>query len=173
MIGAIYKSGRDPSHFHATTILTCIWLMGLLLGIVLAFTGIDHWTVLPPVVSQLSFASPQKYLFVFLPFLLSGVFAYFSQPGWLYWLCGIKASWFSICCYVLCRYYGQAGWLACELFMFSDICSLPFLFFYWLRCLSGAKGRSFRDYFIFLPIVAIAIIDYRIISPYAIKFGFF
>lgn len=174
MSGAINKyNGSNTLYFSSVSTLERIWLIGLLVGIVFTSFGIERCDTLLPDILQCCFGSPKRILLGVLPFLLSATAVHLSHPRWLYWICGIKAVWFATCCFLFCYYYRQAGWLACLLFMFFDVSSLPFLFFYWLRNLSGYRSRKSDKCIMFLSILSLIFIDYRIIIPYASKFGFF
>ena len=169
MSGAKYTWKRNRWRINRTTLLMIIWLSGLLFGLVLAEIGDALFRRL----TQTLFATPQKYMLSILPFLFSAVAVFFSRPRWLYCICGVKAVLFAVSCFLLCDFFGHAGWLAYCLFMFADVCSLPFLYCYWLRNLSNDRSRGVREYFILLPILASIVVDYRIVSPYATKFGLF
>ena len=174
MSGAINNCERDLRKCSSASLLTSIWLGGLLTGTVLTFLSLEHMSVLSAFICQSFFTMPRKFLTGILPFLLSAIAVYFSRPGWVYCICGIKAVLFAACSVLICNYYGQAGWLACGLFMFFDIYSLPLLFFYWLWILSDRRDRNIRVSMIFLiPILVLIFLDYRIVDPYASKFGLF
>lgn len=172
MSSVMYKSEPKRPSLATSTLLSYIWLTGLLFGTAVSFFIRDYLTAFLSIFSPTFFSVPGKFLIALLPFLLSAFAVSFSHHVWLFWICGIKAVCFSICCFLFCLCYGQAGWLARWMFMFSDVCSLPFLFFYWLRHLGTHGDRSFYKHIIFwLPVVALVIIDYRIVTPYAVKFG--
>jgi len=168
-----HKSNLDNLHRSLASVLIHIWLAGLLFGTVLSIFSRDYLSTMLSVIYPLFFSVPQRFLLTLLPFLLSAVAVSFSHPRWLFYLCGIKAVWFATGCYLMCLSYGSAGWLARWLFMFCDVSSLPLLFFYWLRLLCvPRKKRIYEQILFFAPLVTLIIIDYRIVTPYAAKFGF-
>jgi hypothetical protein len=171
--GAIYKHKRNQRPFSGASLLMIIWLLGLLIGAVFAFRVVTNGFLLPAWFYKFSFTTPYKYVLPILPFLLSAMAVFFSRPRWLYCICGIQSVLFSASATILCLRFGQAGWLAYWLFLFFETCSLPFLYCYWLRNLSNVNSRGVRECILLLPILALMIVDYRIITPYVIKFGLF
>lgn len=173
LFGAIYKRKSGQQRFGGISALMYIWLSGLLIGAILAFLEIGNRPSVLIGVSKICFATPLKYLLVILPFLFSAIAVSFLRPKVMYSICGVKAAWFATSCVLLCHRFGQAGWLAYWLFMFCDVCTLPFLYCYWIRNLSCDRCIRGRELLLLLPVLALIVIDYRIISPYAMKFGFF
>lgn len=173
MSGVICKHERYSSRLSPSALLSWVWLVGLLIGLMGSFVGRDNFATVFSGFNPVTVSAPRKLFITLLPFLLSVLTVSFIHRSWLYLICGAKAVCFAICCFLLCLCYGQAGWLACFLFMFFDVCSLPCLFFYWMRqlCTQDGTGR-FQHIIFFLIIAVLAIIDYRIVTPYAAKFGF-
>jgi hypothetical protein len=166
--------GRNWTPVKPSTLLSWIWLFGLLLGFAVAFVSRDNITPLLSKVVPVIVSVPVKLLILSLPFLLSAFAVSIDRYGWLLLICGVKAFCFSFSCFLICLCYGQAGWLACGLFLFGELSSLPCLFFYWLRHLSIKGGDPMHiRVIIFILVAVFVIIDYRILSPYAEKFGFF
>lgn len=169
--GAFCKSGRSCLCPSSSLWLSCVWLAGLLLGLAASIYFSNAFGSWLPVLYQIYRSAPLKLLLTFLPFLLSAFAVCLSRPGWLFLICGIKAVCFVVCSFVLCLCYGQAGWLARWLFMFSDACTLPLLFLYWMQNLAGNCVFSWQRHVIFLfTIMLFTIIDHRIVTPYAVKF---
>ena len=173
MFGAAYKRKPGQRCFDDISVLMYVWLSGLLIGAILASIEIGNRPSVVIGVSKICFATPLKYLLVILPFLFSATAVSFLRPKVMYSICGIKAAWFATSCVLLCHCFGPAGWLAYWLFMFCDVCTLPFLYCYWIRHLSCDRCIRGRELLLFLPVLALIIFDDRIISPYAMKFGFF
>ena len=172
--GAIHKREGDRLFSSPATFLVYIWLAGMMFGILLCFLFRAYLLSLFTLIYPIFFAVHCKILFVLLPFLLSAFAVSFSRPAWLLVICGIKATVFSSCCVILCGGYGQAGWLACWIFLFFDVCSLPLLFFYWLHNLSFHSSRRWFEHIVFFfALMVLILIDYRIVTPYATKFGIF
>lgn len=170
MNGAFLKSGRKRLCVSSMW-LSWIWLAGLLLGSVATFFFRIFISSLLPALMRIYCSVPIKLLFTLLPFLLSAFVVYSSHFGWVFLICGAKAVCFAICSSVLCLHYGQAGWLARWLLMFSDVCTLPLLFLYWTQSVTGGETFTWRKHVIFmLAIMLFTIVDYRIVTPYAVKF---
>ena len=166
----LYKSNSWRLFTFPVIALSCTWLFGISVGLVAVFFFKD-------IVQALFGAFPvftstaHKFFLTVLPFLFSVLTVHFFGPRCLLLICGFKAVCFSMCCCMLCLYYGQASWMAGVLFLFSDICSLPFLFLYWLRRVSVQQLPGFLKYL--LLFCAILVIDYRIVTPYAMQFVIF
>ena len=100
-----------------------------------------------------------------LPFLFSAFAVYFHQT----WLFGIvaycKALSFSCVALGIGAAFGDGAWLACILLLFCDICTIPFLWFYWIRPLR-APG-SFEGYSFWMMLIMLAGLDYFVIAPFA------
>ena len=172
--GAIHKREPDRPIVSPATLLVCIWLAGMLFGIAISFLCRTHLMSVLPLICPVFFRVHHKIFLALLPFLLSAFAVHFSNPAWLFWICGIKSTLFSFCCVVLCLCYGQAGWLARWIFLFLDVCSLPLLFFYWLRNLRNRRGSCWYEHIILLlALIALILLDYRIVTPYGAKFGIF
>lgn len=169
----IYKRNENTLKLSPGSSLVYIWISGLLVGFVLAFLCRGKIIGLVPIIYPAFLSAPGKFLLSLIPFLLSAYAVIFSHPKWMFWICGIKAICFAVCSFLLCLCYGQAGWLARWLIMFFDTCSIPLLFCYWLWSFTENKSKNVYMHVIFaLTIAAILIIDYRIVTPYAAKFGF-
>ena len=175
MLGTVYRTKFNSLRsVTSNKLLVYIWLLGLLLGSGLSFLCRDYLISILPKIFPYFLSVPLKSWLTLLPFFLSVAAAYFSRPICLFYLCGIKAIWFAACCFLLCLCYGRSGWLARWLFLFFDVCSLPLLFFYWLRLLKNFREWTIYEHLILLlPLVALISIDYRIMTPYAAKFGFY
>lgn len=173
MFGAIYKRKRGRIGFDGVSALMYIWLSGLLIGTGWTYSVTCKQSSVILSVLNLCLATPLKYLLVVLPFLISAIAVIYSRPKLMFFICGIKAACLAAGCTLLCYSFGQAGWLAYWLFMFCDVSSLPFLYCYWIRSLYSDRNSIRRDYLFLMPVLALIIVDYRIVSPYAMKFGFY
>lgn len=101
-----------------------------------------------------------------LPFSFSAFAVYFSFPRALYAICFFKtALYFFLSCAVACS-FGSAGWVIRLLFLFSDICFLVLLYWYWMRHISGQRVFSAGECIVFLSAAAlISGVDYLMITP--------
>lgn len=104
-----------------------------------------------------------------LPFLFSAFAAYFSKPKLMLPVCFWKAFCFGFCGFGISLVYGQCSWLMRLLLMFSDLCSLPILLFYWLRY---AFGKRCPDWCVNVSALSLLLIittvDYCFISPFTV-----
>lgn len=163
----------DSKQHSLSSIWLCAlaWMTGLLFGLVFAICCRERLGSMVSMVYPLLFDGYSRLLFTILPFLLSAYAVSYLGTWFLFLVCSIKATMFSVGCFLQCLCYGQAGWLACWLFMFCDICSLP-LFLY--SCIGNfGKDRHMHHYehiIICVILVALFVIDYRIVMPYAKQF---
>ena len=107
------------------------------------------------------------------PFLFS-VFAVYLGLRWLlYPVCFGKALIFSLISSALWVHFGTAGWLAWLLIMFNDVISLPLLYRYWLRYISGLRPFSIVDVLLTVScLLIIGSVDYYCISPFLATLSF-
>ena len=102
-----------------------------------------------------------------LPLLIAGYALYIEKPQFLYLICFIKTFAFAHCAFSAVAAFGQAGWLVRFLFQFSDIFSIPVLFWLSLRHITGNAHDFKRDLVISASISAVFCgIDYCIVSPF-------
>ena len=118
------------------------WILGLGFGGLAFGYGKDHLVSLMPLVlsSQLSIVG--LCACALLPYLFSVFAVYLSLPWMLIPICFAKACSFA---YISCGVYqvfGSGSWLVHWLLLFVDTMSIPVLYLYWLRHISGF--RSFR-----------------------------
>ena len=106
-----------------------------------------------------------------LPFLISALAVSFSIPWLQLLVCFCKAFLFSFVSLGVWQAFGSAGWLAWLLLMFSDCMGMPLLYGFWLRHLSGdsAVGRLETGCYL-AAFVLLGSVDYRIISPFWMRF---
>ena len=101
-----------------------------------------------------------------LPLLLSALAVYVKRPVFLFPLAFWKAFFFSYVFSGFMGVLGSAGWLVCSLGLFSGVCSLLVLCWYWLQHLDGMGFRLGS----FLPAVAVTVAigltDLQMISPF-------
>lgn len=151
-------------------ILTSVWIAGLILGAFVSFVAVNALRDLFPVVLSANKSMVSVLLPTILPFLLSALAVYFSIPWLLSLICGLKAFCFGFCGLGLCIVYGQCSWLLQLLFMFTDLCTLPILLFYWLRYFMGGNRPSrFTNICFGSALFVICSIDRCIISPFAMR----
>lgn len=158
------------SHFWCKggrRILAFFWFSGLLLGLLVTIYAGDSF--LPMMrTAVLCRVSISGLLFaILLPFLLSALAVFASQP----WLIGLiafsKSFLFMLLAAGVSLAYGTGGWLVRILFMFGDICSLPLLWFFWLR--RGCGGLTAAPWYCAVVgalAAAACCMDFYVISPF-------
>lgn len=102
-----------------------------------------------------------------IPFLLSALFMALSMPIMFFGLCFVKAFLFSFVSVGILACSGSGGWLLRCLFLFSDCAALSVLFGYWFWFVStpGKSCRFVTTCVVFLVLVLVTILDYRVIAP--------
>lgn len=146
------------------------WLSGMVLGTLTANATKDD---LIPMI-QSSICSPVSIIGLLaaalLPFLLSAFAVLMSEPWLLLIISTFKAFSFSFCACGVSLAFGQSGWLVRFLFLFSDLCLVPLLYFYWLRHISGnIKVRQWELPICLCAAAAIGGIDYCFIAPFLVS----
>ena len=104
-----------------------------------------------------------------LPVLISGFAVYIGKPLLLIPAAFWKAFFFSSVGFGIASVWGSAGCLVGILALFGSLCSMPVLWWYWLRHIGG-EAFSVRS---FLPALAavtlIGWMDILVISPFLTK----
>ena len=103
-----------------------------------------------------------------LTFLVSALTVYLGRRIFLIPIAFLKAFFFSYAGYRLYLAWGQAGWLVTGLTMFSSLCSLPVLYWYWRRCLEAGRFEwpVFRR--VLALLLVIGLVDFYGIMPFLI-----
>ena len=148
-------------------LLAFSWFLGLFLGAVFSVAAGE------PIVSLMRTAVSSRVSFsglltaILLPFLLSALAVFISEPYLLFVIAFLKAFTFSYVGIGVMAAYGSAGWLIRLLLMFSDCCFLPLLMLYWIRLISGKRGSAIPVTVVtgFLA-VAIGSFDFCVVSPF-------
>lgn len=104
------------------------------------------------------------------PFLLSAYAVFLSSPL-LFPLCFAKFFSFAYSAKMLMLAYGDAGWLARWLLLFSSVLSLPVLIWFCMRHVDGRSRENFwRDLGLCtVLLIGIGSFDYRVISPFLVR----
>lgn len=148
-------------------ILALAWFLGLISGILFSVMASD--SVFPTMRAAATGCVSISGLLsaILLPLLFSAFAVYISQPLLLIPIAFGKAFVFSFVGMSVMAAYGSAGWLVRFLLMFSDCMMLPFLWWYWLRYLSGSRASAFCSTALLVSLaVIIGSFDYRVISPF-------
>ena len=103
---------------------------------------------------------------VFLPFLLSFLFIYFSKQWLLYCVCFwrfFSFGYFTNC--LLCA-FGSASWLIQSLSFFPDLLALILLTWFCIRNLACCRHSAFRDFLVTVSMLfPICVADYFYFPP--------
>ena len=146
--------------------LAFFFLCGFLLGI-FAFSCMDS-SILP--LMRSASVSPVSIVGILcvtiLPFLISALAVYISEPWILFAVAFGKAFCFSFLSMAAMLSCGSGGWLVRLFLMFSDLLGLPVLYLYWQRSLCRERSFSPQEAFTVLSLLLfIGSVDYRMISP--------
>ena len=105
-----------------------------------------------------------------LPFLLSTVVFFLSEPWLLLPICLMKAFGFGFCAFSVLLAFGSAGWLVRFLFLFTDVFVVPVFLFYCLYQLRRGTFFNFRVTSAFAAVASmVAAADYYLIAPYLVS----
>ena len=104
-----------------------------------------------------------------LPLLLSAAAVYVRQPVFLLPLAFWKVLFFSYVFSGFMSVWIGGDWLVCSLGMFSAICSLPVLCWYWLRHIGGQEFCLGTFCPALAVVTALSLMDLYVISPFLAK----
>lgn len=151
----------------STFFLALSWCLGLISGIVLfLFAGTQ---ILPWMRSTAYGAVSIVGLLcvTLLPFLFSAFAVFISEPWLLLPISYGKAVLFSLISLGILQSFGSAGWLVRLLLMFSDSVSVPLLYCFWHRHISGRRKLAFSEAWNAVSLcILIGSIDYCLVSPF-------
>lgn len=149
-----------------TAFLALSWFSGLVFGSFLAVSADNSFASLMRAASERRVSIVGLLVVTLLPFLFSAFAVYLSQPRLLLPVAFCKAASVSQVALGIGASYGSAGWLMRFLLMFSDLCVVPLLFFYWLRYISGERRFGLSPVLLFLAAVMMIVsVDIRFVSP--------
>ena len=149
------------------TILAFAWVGGLLLGAVVSASADNLLasTMRAALSGSMSIMGPVAV--VLLPLFLSAYAVYFSQPAMLVSMVFLKAFLFAYTGAGLLILYPVSGWLLRWLLMFSDMMSLPILWFLWVS--GNFKSRAelpCRVVICAVASVVICCVDLFLVAPF-------
>ena len=149
--------------------LLLLWILGLLFG---AFAGCSCSAAFPWMRRVLSAPVSIVSLFIcaFFPFALSAA-AFFCGKSWLiYFLSFLKAFAFTYTGSVCLICFGSSGWLVRFFLLFTQIATIPALWYFWLCCCQGRKKVTrYSVSLLSLYIASVALLDYYWIAPFLIE----
>ena len=151
----------------AAVFLALSWLAGLMLGVVLFVHTDGCFSSLMRGALDDTVSIVVRISVAVLPFLFSAFAVYIFKPGLLLPVCFLKAFAFSFVSVGVLSSFGSGGWALRWLLMFTDILSLPVLYFYWRQHISGDVCFSGSGTFFMLSLlILIGCIDCCCISPF-------
>ena len=161
-----YGLGIHSRIFHSISV-GVLFLLGLVLGILFFHNGECDFVPLMRRISVDSVSIVGAAVAAFLPFLLSAFVIYIQKPSLVLIICFLKGIVYGFCSYGICVSFESCGWLLRCILLFSDICMLPALLWFWLNNLQGTT-RLFRQNCNFMVLYGsfVCFIDYYFISAY-------
>lgn len=152
------------SSFH----LACSFLLGLVFGGCISCLTSDSFLTLMRAADFHCMSIVSLLSVLLLPYLFSAFAVYIHQSWLLIPISFLKAFFFAYLYVGLTLSFGSAGWLTRNLLMFSDIFTLPVLWWLWLNLDSG-KNTSFPRIITASVSAASAVgcFDFLIVAPYA------
>ncbi|MBQ8237029.1 MAG: hypothetical protein IJZ39_02620 [Oscillospiraceae bacterium] len=153
-------------HQGPALVLAAFFFLGHFLGVLLSGSASQHFfsamrTAVSSRVSIIGLLSS-----VVLPFVFSAAAVYLGRPVLLFPIAFWKAFLFSYLGSGLCSAWGSAGWLMMPLVMFGSLCSMPVLYWYWMRSVAGHRFEIGVCCAIFGILLAVWAVDYYLIVPF-------
>lgn len=167
---------REQSHFRlhrSSLFLGLLWAFGFAAGVIVHCTVGPLFSLWMPGIFRNPVSIVGLLCVTCFPYLFSAFAVYIGLRWLLYPVCFFKAVMFSVVSAGIWSQFGSAGWLAWLLIMFSDVLSLPFLFGYCFRHISGFRVFSTSEVLFTVSfLVLIGSVDYSCISPFLANLSF-
>ena len=161
-----FYAGIFRSSFVRLVSLTCIWLIGLLIGAFAAYidSTFSSSLMLSTVLQSMSIVG--LFTCVFLPFLISSYVCFLGKYSILLGICFVKAIAFSYSGVSISKIFRSASWVIIALYMFSELSSLILLFYTWIThyVFSLEFKKHFFVLYLFL-LLLISVADYCLVAP--------
>lgn len=147
--------------------LAMSWVTGLLAGLVLSSNLFAEICELVPFAIASPFSFAGIILATSIPFLLTVFVLHISKPFFLLPISLVKGILFSFNSFLFLFYYHSSGWLIRILIMFSDLITLPILWFLWLQSESNF-GNSITGILLvlFAFVFLTCLFDYVAVAPF-------
>ena len=145
-------------------ILSFLWSFGLFSGVSVAACA-DNPVSLMRACCDAGVSIVGLLTVPFLPFLISAFAVYCSALPVLYLTGFCKSFLLGFCVCAVSTGFPGGGWLMCLLLLFTDLLTVPGLFLFQFRCLSGCKGILQQGLWTALWFVAVCIADYLWVVP--------
>lgn len=166
MAQCLYPDRPFQSRKACRFILAFFWISGLICGFLVYLSAETSLVPLMHSILSETVSIVSLLCVTALPFLLSIFMVFFSKPWLILPICFCKAFLFSFVSIGILQLYGSAGWLIRFLLLFSDCVTVPFLYWFWLRCLTRTDlFFGCTSAFLLALGFLIGSMDYRIISP--------
>ena len=173
MARILRRTSRYPLCRRDTVLLALFWGLGLCAGQAVCILSEPLSTSVMRSAAS-SAVSIVGLLHTLFPFFLSAIAIALHAPRMLLALSFGKAFLSSYASLAICRFFGTSGWLARWFLMFSDLISLPMLYFMWHRCLSTDHVVSISEILLLMALaLLVASIDYSTISTLFLAFVIF
>lgn len=147
--------------------LATVWILGLICG---AGCGYRWDASLVPLMRGCLYDTVSIvciFSLLCLPFMISLLASFWNVRGLIYLIAFGKAFLFSFVSLGIFLSFGSAGWLVYLMLMFSQMCSLPVLYWFWIYCLNHRQGPSSLEVFILLSLFfLIASVDSVYVMPF-------
>lgn len=141
------------SSFCARFRLALVWTLGLLCGVYCGF----QWDVsLVPLMRGCLYDSVSivcVFSLLCLPFMISFLASFWNARRLIYLTAFGKAFLFSFVSLGVFFSFGSAGWLVQAFLMFSEVCSMPLLYWLWMRCLTDRQVTTGLEIFSLLSLL--------------------
>lgn len=147
--------------------LACFWLSGFLCGISVYLSAGRTLVSLMRSTLLVSVSIVGMLCVTTLPFLLSAFAVFLSRPVLLLPICFEKAFLFAFVSIGIIQAYGSAGWLLRWFLLFSDCTSVPMLYWFWLRHISGDRPLDGLGVALMCALgLLIGSVNYSVIPPF-------
>ncbi len=147
------------------SMLLFLWILGLISGALAGcFSSADPIWMLRTLSVTASFSS--LFFCALIPFVLSVGAVFFRKSRFIYFLVAVKAFTFSYigCVCLVC--FAGSGWLVRLFFLFTQIATVPALWYLWLcYCQGKHKLTYFSFSAILLYVSLIAMLDHYWFAP--------
>ena len=162
-------TSRTPQKERRSCLFGAIWLIGLLVGGMMANQASDQFLLLMRRAASSSVSITGLLAVELLPFLCVFFSVYISRPWLIYLVCFLKACSFSYTGFAVMAAFGSAGWLVRFLLQFTSGGALALLCWYALRHLDGNCDGIRKDSLICgLLIYSLGCMDHYFVSPFLV-----
>ncbi len=142
------------------------WFFGLVLGVSLSQYACDISASLMRMALHSPVSIVSLACVTLFPLFISALAVFISQHWLLPLIVATKGFSFSFVLSATMQAYGSASWLAYPLIAFSQVCSVPLLWVFWLRYCARERAISRTTLAYFVVAICIACTDAWVISPF-------